>query len=281
MKRTVSLMVSLAMVFILAACSSSAALEGQEEASGSAAIRSDEAEYTIQKTMEQSKTSQDTKQGTEAQNGVPQITETYLESRQKTETQSGTIQETEIQAKGQQDVISETEESESVSTGEQEKETKMKILVVYFSCTGTTRTLAEYVAEILEADLYEIEAEDPYTEEDLAYYTGGRADQEQNDPDARPAISGSVENMDSYDTILIGYPVWHGQAPRIISTFLESYDFSGKTMVPFCTSHSSGIGSSAANLQGLCSDSAEWMEGRRFGAGTARDTVEEWLLQIL
>ena len=89
-----------------------------------------------------------------------------------------------------------------------------------FSCTGTTGQLAEYAAEILGADLYEIKPEDPYTaEEDLAYNTNGRADQEQNDPSARPAISGSVENMEKYDTVLIGYPIWHGQAPRIISTF--------------------------------------------------------------
>ena len=155
-----------------------------------------------------------------------------------------------------------------------------KTLVVYFSCTGTTKPLAEYAADILEADLYEIVAEEPYTDADLAYYTGGRADQEQNDPDVRPAISGSVGNMESYNTVLIGYPIWHGQAPRIISTFLERYDFSGKTIIPFCTSHSSGIGSSAENLHGLCSDSAEWLEGRRFEAGTSRETMEEWLDSI-
>ena len=73
------------------------------------------------------------------------------------------------------------------------------------------------------------------------------------------------------------YPIWHGQAPRIISTFLENYDFSGKTIVPFCTSHSSGIGSSADNLHVLCADSTLWMEGRRFEAGTSKKTIEEWL----
>lgn len=76
------------------------------------------------------------------------------------------------------------------------------------------------------------------------------------------------------------YPIWHGQAPRIISTFLESYDFSGKTIVPFCTSHSSGIGSSADNLHVLCADSTLWMEGRRFEAGTSKKTIEEWLGNI-
>ena len=169
------------------------------------------------------------------------------------------------------------ESSEAVSEPEQESDMETKTLVVYFSATGTTKPLAEYAAEILNADLYEIVPEDPYTEEDLAYYTNGRADQEQNDSSARPAISGGVENMAEYDTILLGYPVWHGQAPRIVSTFLESYDFSGKTIIPFCTSHSSGIGSSADNLHPLCSDSTEWLEGRRFAGGTSRATMEEWL----
>ena len=169
------------------------------------------------------------------------------------------------------------ESSEAVSEPEQESDMETKILVVYFSATGTTKPLAEYVAEILKADLYEIVPEDPYTEEDLAYYTNGRADQEQNDSSARPAISGGVENMEEYDTIFLGYPIWHGQAPRIISTFLESYDFSEKTIIPFCTSHSSGIGSSADNLHSLCSDSTEWLEGKRFAGETSRGTIEEWL----
>ncbi len=104
----------------------------------------------------------------------------------------------------------------------------------------------------------------------------GRADQEQNDSSARPAICSGVENMERYDTIILGYPIWHGQALRIISTFLESYDFSGKTIVPFCTSHSSGIGPSVDNLHSLCSDSVNWLEGRRFEAGTTKETLEEW-----
>lgn len=167
--------------------------------------------------------------------------------------------------------------SEVVSEPEEEPDMETKTLVVYFSATGTTKLLAEYAAEILNADLYEIVPETLYTEEDLAYYTNGRADQEQNDSSARSGISGSVENMENYDTIILGYPIWHGQAPRIISTFLESYDFSGKTIVPFCTSHSSGIGSSADHLHALCSDSTEWKDGKRFEAGTTKEVIEEWL----
>lgn len=151
-----------------------------------------------------------------------------------------------------------------------------KILVAYFSATGTTKQIAEYAADILGADIYEIVPEDPYTDEDLDYYSGGRADQEQDDPTARPAISGSVQNIEQYDTVLLGYPIWHGQAPRIISTFLESYNFDGKTIVPFCTSHSSDIGSSAANLHSLAAN-ANWLDGERFSSGTTREEIQAWL----
>lgn len=103
------------------------------------------------------------------------------------------------------------------------------ILVAYFSYTGTTKTIAEYAAGILGADLYGITPETPYTQEDLDYNdSSSRANREQGDTGARPAISGPVTNMEDYDTIFLGYPIWHGQAPRIISTFLESHDFSGK-----------------------------------------------------
>ena len=97
-----------------------------------------------------------------------------------------------------------------------------------------------------------------------------------NDPSARPAISGGVENMADYDVIFLGYPIWHGQAPRIISTFLESYDLTGKTIVPFCTSHSSGIGSSDTNLHSLASG-ANWLAGHRFAGGATRSTIKDWI----
>lgn len=151
-----------------------------------------------------------------------------------------------------------------------------KTLVAYFSATGATRPLAEYAAEIMGADLYEIVPEVPYTDADLAYYTNGRAGREQSDPAARPGISGGVTVMSGYDVVFLGYPIWHGKAPRIVSTFLERYDFTGKTIVPFCTSHSSGIGSSDTDLHPLASG-ANWLAGRRFAGGTARDAMEEWI----
>lgn len=163
----------------------------------------------------------------------------------------------------------------------QEETTESKILVAYFSATSTTEQVAQQAAEILNAELYEIVPEEPYTEEDLAYYTGGRADQEQDDPSVRPGIANRVEDMDQYDTVLLGYPIWHGQAPRIINTFLESYDFSGKTIVPFCTSHSSGVGSSADNLHSLCPDTVAWAEGMRFSSGASREEIQNWLQTVL
>lgn len=162
----------------------------------------------------------------------------------------------------------------SKTTGQQQPTAGSKTLVAYFSATNTTRPLAEYAADILNADLYEIVPEVPYTDADLAYYTNGRADREQNDSSARPAISGSVANMADYDVIFLGYPIWHGQPPRIISTFLESYDFAGKTIVPFCTSHSSGY--SDSSIKPLA-PGANWIAGRRFAGGTSRGTVEEWI----
>ena len=156
---------------------------------------------------------------------------------------------------------------------------KARILAAYFSATGNTGKIAGHIKNVLgdEADVYEIEAETPYTSADLNYNTDCRANREQNDPSARPAISGSVEDMAQYDIVLLGYPIWWGQAPKIIYTFLESYDFSGKTILPFCTSGSSPIGTSAENLHALCTSSVKWLDGRRFGADASQEMVESWL----
>ena len=204
------------------------------------------------------------------------------EQPEKVQSITTTTQGTEGQSDDPQGAAQEIEAArpENNSREQQEAEMDTKTLVVYFSCTGTTKLVAEYVAEVSGAAIYEIIPENPYTEADLAYYTNGRADQEQNDPNMRPAISGIVENIDKYETIFLGYPIWHGQAPRIISTFLESYDFSEKIIIPFCTSHSSGIGSSADKLHALCSDSAEWMDGRRFDAESSKADVENWIGEI-
>lgn len=152
-----------------------------------------------------------------------------------------------------------------------------KTLIAYFSATGNTESIATHLDAILDADLYEIVPQEPYTSTDLNYgSSNSRAEQEINDPAARPAIAGQVENMDEYDVIFLGYPIWWGQASKIIYTFLESYDLSGKTVVPFCTSASSGIGSSASNLHSLAPD-ATWLDGQRFGGNASQSAVENWV----
>lgn len=152
-----------------------------------------------------------------------------------------------------------------------------KILIAYFSATNNTEGIANHLDAILDADLYEIVPETPYTSDDLNYNdSSSRSSREMDNPDARPAISGSVENMEQYDVIFLGYPIWWGEAPRIINTFLESYDLSGKTIVPFCTSASSPMGSSATKLQDL-TDGATWLEGRRFSGGASESDVQSWV----
>lgn len=151
-----------------------------------------------------------------------------------------------------------------------------KVLVAYFSVTNHTKGIAEYLADGLNADLYEITPEDPYTDADINYNDkNSRTSIEMNDESARPAINGTVDNMDQYDVVFVGYPIWWGKAPKIMRTFVESYDFSGKTVIPFCTSASSGIGSSASDLKVLTSG-ATWLEGQRFSGSDSEAEVMEW-----
>ena len=169
------------------------------------------------------------------------------------------------------------EPEQTASDGTTSDYDRTNVLVAYFSATGTTEGVAENIAAGLNADLYEIVPQEPYTDADLNYNDDdSRSTIEMNDPDARPAISGSVENMEQYDIVFIGYPIWWGEAPRIIRTFLESYDFSGKTIVPFCTSGGSGIGSSAEDLEELTSG-AEWLSGSRLRGSDSQEDVMEWV----
>jgi len=153
-----------------------------------------------------------------------------------------------------------------------------KILVAYFSATGTTKKLAEYIADVLGADLYDILPEDPYTSADLDYNDSkSKTTKEMNDQSRRPKITGTVKNMRQYNIVFIAYPIWWGEAPRIISTFMESYDFSKKTIIPICTSGGSGIGSSAKNLHSLCSKDAKWLDGDRLNSNSSRSDIVDWI----
>ena len=150
-------------------------------------------------------------------------------------------------------------------------------LVVYFSATGNTRGVAEKIASITGADIYEIKAAQEYTDADLDWNdSDSRTTHEQNDPDARPEIGSDPVSLDGYTTIYIGYPIWWGEEPRIMDTFVENYDFDGITMIPFCTSSSSGIGRSGQNLADNAG-SGNWLEGARFGGGASEDELKSWV----
>ena len=189
----------------------------------------------------------------------------------------GVVNET-LASESSVSVVESVPETEAFKLKETETEAEgTKVLVAYFSATGTTKGVAERIANGLSCDIYEIVPEDPYTDADLNYNdNNSRTTIEMSDSSVRPAISGSVENMDQYDVVFLGYPIWWGEAPRIISTFVESYDFNGKTIVPFCTSGGNGIGSSASNLEKL-TDGATWLDGQRLNGSDSQDTVMEWV----
>ena len=203
-----------------------------------------------------------------SQTGQPTTEEDSVES---TSSMEEAAENSSTDAENRGDSESQSEETDIPDAQES------KVLIAYFSATGTTKGVAEHIANGLNADIYEIVPEDPYTDADLDYNdNNSRTTIEMNDPDVRPVISGSVENMEQYDIVFIGYPIWWGEAPRIISTFVESYDFSGKTIVPFCTSGGSGMGSSAANLEELA-NGAQWLSGQRLSGSDSQDTVMEWV----
>lgn len=138
-----------------------------------------------------------------------------------------------------------------------------KVLVAVFSASGVTKRVGEEIARAAGADFYEIIPKDLYTAADLNWMDRkSRSSVEMNDPSARPRIANTVPDMDAYDTVIVGFPIWWGVAPRIIDTFLESYDFSGKKIAPFCTSGGSGVGRSDTALHKDVSGDVQWAKGR-------------------
>ncbi len=151
-------------------------------------------------------------------------------------------------------------------------------LVVYFSATGNTARIASAIAEITGGKLMEIKPAQPYSDEDLNYSDHEtRATREQNDPSARPQLAARV-SISGYSTVYLGYPIWWGQAPRILATFVESQDFNGVTVIPFCTSGSSDIGNSAEELARLA-NGGNWQQGKRFGGKASFREVQQWIAE--
>ena len=158
----------------------------------------------------------------------------------------------------------------------QEEQKDTKIAVVYFSATGTTKKVAEYIKEEVNAEIFEIIPKQAYTSEDLNWNDNkSRSTKEQNDKDARPEMANSID-VSGFETIFLGYPIWWGDTPRIIQTFVESHELKGKTVIPFCTSSSSGISGSERTLkeyQGI-----NWVAGKRLTG--SKDDVEKWIKSL-
>ena len=155
-----------------------------------------------------------------------------------------------------------------------------KILVAYFSATGTTARVGQQIAEALGADTFAIEPEQPYTSADLNWNDRkSRSSVEMNDESCRPAIAGTVNDMASYDAVFVGFPVWWYVEPRIIDTFLESYDFSGKTIIPFATSGGSGLGRAPQRMQQIAAGSTV-VAGKLLNGRQSADALRAWAKEL-
>ena len=153
------------------------------------------------------------------------------------------------------------------------------VLVVYFSGTGNTEAVAQTIASTLDADLFELEPADPYTDEDLDWTVDGSRVNQEHENEALQAVeltADTVENWEEYDTVFIGYPIWWGIAAWPVNDFIQANDFTGKTVVPFCTSASSGLGQSAERLEQMAG-SGTWLEGRRFSQSPSQQEVQSWV----
>ena len=151
------------------------------------------------------------------------------------------------------------------------------VLVAYFSATGTTKGVAEKIASVTGGDLYEIMAAEPYSDQDLNYNdSSSRTTIEQNDKSVRPEISSEELSLKGYTTMYLGFPIWWGEEPRILDTFVEKYSFDGITVIPFCTSASSGIGRSGSNMETLAG-SGTWLEGERFSGSVSEEELQAWI----
>lgn len=155
-----------------------------------------------------------------------------------------------------------------------------KKLVAYFSASGVTKTAAERLAKVANAALFEVKAAEPYTRADLDWTNKkSRSSVEMNNPASRPAIAEKLKSMENYDTVFIGFPIWWYVAPTIINTFIESYDFSGKTIVPFATSGGSGMGKTVEVLKPLCSPLAKWDKGKMLNRISEHE-LKKWAEQF-
>ena len=199
-----------------------------------------------------------------AENSTPVAVEEQKETAEAAD-------QTEVQPEAAQETAEEPASEAPAATDHSD------VLVVYFSATGTTEGVAERIANVTGADVYEILAAQPYTEADLNYNdNSSRSTTEQNDKSVRPEIGSEDISLEGYTTIYLGFPIWWGEEPRILDTFVEKYNFDGITVIPFCTSGSSGIGRSGSNMEELAG-SGTWLEGERFSGGVSEEELKSWI----
>ena len=188
--------------------------------------------------------------------------------------------------KEESSINSNTNPAENQNSNEQQEENTndndngttndKKVAIIYFSATGTTKKVAGYIKNATNGDLIEIVPKEKYTDSDLNYGNdNSRANKEQNDSKARPAISNNI-NTDSYDVIYLGYPIWWGDVPKIILTFLDNHNLDGKTIIPFCTSGSTGISGSLSTLKNY-NKNVNWIDGKRFSSSATEDEIKNWV----
>lgn len=197
-------------------------------------------------------------------------------SSDSTESDSSQSQDT---TTGQTTEEAETAGDSTAETAADTSEETGKTLVVYYSATGTTEGVAETLAEVTGADLFEIEPTEPYTDDDLNWTDDdSRVSVEHENEDQRDVelVSTTVDDWDSYDTVYIGYPIWWGIAAWPVNGFVEANDFTGKTVIPFCTAASSGIGDSGELLAELAG-TGNWIDGDRISRNASADEIQEWV----
>lgn len=152
-----------------------------------------------------------------------------------------------------------------------------KVLVAYFSASGVTKKVAQELAKVEKADLFEIVPEILYTAEDLDWTNAqSRSTLEMKDPSCRPAVTGKVEDMAQYDAVFLGFPIWWGREPSVVDTFLDAYDFNGKKIVPFCTSGGSDMGDTAKRIQEIVGAGAAVEKGKRLGGTVSEEDLAVW-----
>ena len=211
-------------------------------------------------------------------NGTQTVTEEQKKTAESTaQTASKTAQAAGTVTEAPASAAEKAPETEAPAAETPATETHSDVLVAFFSATGTTKGVAERIASVTGGDLYEILAAEPYTSDDLNYNdSSSRSTKEQNDKNVRPEIGSEDISLEGYTTIYLGFPIWWGEEPRILDTFVEKYSFDGITVIPFCTSGGSGIGRSGPNMEALAG-TGTWLDGQRFDGNVSEADLQSWI----